>query len=127
MAEQISNGKGTQYPKFSKVTGILGVTDLDENIVDFYKRVGESGNKNAAALIEAILQAFKFSGLSDDITFNQLLYCDNYKCAALYFKILDDVLEVNDIFFRMYKPLTDAQNSYGGGVFPVYENIYYGK
>lgn len=125
MAEQISNGRGTQYPKFSKVTDILGITDLNENIVDFSKRIDKSDNKNAKALIAGIIRALKALSLSDDITFSQLLYCDSYKCAIIYFKMLDDVLEVNDIFFKMYKPLTDAQNLYGGEVFNQYDSIYY--
>jgi hypothetical protein len=128
MAEQISNGRGTQYPKFSRITDILGTTNLDKSIEDIYNEFKEgTSNKNGEALINAIIDTLKLFGLSTDITLGQLLYCPNYECATIYFKILDDILEVNDIFFRMYKPLTDAQVLYGGAIFKSYDNVYFRK
>jgi hypothetical protein len=124
MAEQISNGRGTQYPKFSRITGILGVTNLDYELKRVAELLKESDNKNGQALYNAIVNTLNYEKLSTDITLGQLLYCKDYNCASIYFKILDDVLVVNDVFFNMSKPLTDAQNLYGGKPFSDYTKVY---
>ena len=126
-ALKLSDGNGTQYPQFTKVNNILGTPNIDSDLKTIAELLKKQNDKNGQALINAISSALSDQGLSTDITLRQLVYCDSYNCAKNYFKILDDLLLLNDVFFRLYKPLTDVENLYSGSAFKNYTDVYYAK
>ena len=114
MAGPSLGGSGTAYPKINQINDILNNVDLDLTLGTLQNTFGEgpNGNKNALAIINAIVDTIPDA--SKDWSLRDVLYCPNYECAATYFPILDTILSVYKTYLDLVERENQAANAYGG-------------
>ena len=119
-------GRGTQYPRFKELTDIIG-TNLDVTLSELNEEFEELGNKDALAVLNAIVNVLAdlFGKNVTSFTLREILYCPSYECAIIYFKIFDDVLDVRRIFLNEYKKQRDAEEAREGVIWDQLLRNYY--
>lgn len=113
MADPISlGGSGTAYPKINQINDILNNVDLDLTLGTLQDKFIDSGNKNALAIISAILTTIPDA--SKNWSLRDVLYCPSYECAATYFPILDTILSVYQTYLDLVEREEKARAAYAG-------------
>jgi len=113
MANPISlGGSGTAYAKINQINDILNNVDLDLTLEILQINFGDSGNKNALAIINAILTTIPDA--SKNWSLRDVLYCPSYECAATYFPILDTILSVYQTYLDLVERENQARTVYAG-------------